>query len=209
MPVQHIHLHGGQAVDITLQNIDRDEVAAHVDQRATPCEARLIFDRHNGHGKSSGSDLDELQKSLQSMEYAERSCSVKLRSGIGDGQLVGLVFAQLLHSLASSISVNFERRRSTGLGSKWNSRLPRKLHDEISNAAVDRRVVILCRRDGESLRNRQLPGARLHGCGHGHEGELCLGLRDRKWGEDEKETHQYETTHKDPLNGFSQDNSTY
>ena len=72
MPVQHVHLHGGHAVEIALEHVDGNEVAADVDQRAAPGEAGLIFDGDGGDGESGGRDLHELKKCLQAVKRAER-----------------------------------------------------------------------------------------------------------------------------------------
>src|SRR5215472_1392170 len=80
VPVQHVHLHGLHAVKSALEYVNRDEVAADIDQQATPRKTRLILDRDGGCGKSARSDRDQLQKSLQTVKHTKGCGSRKLRA---------------------------------------------------------------------------------------------------------------------------------
>src|SRR5579871_4542156 len=60
MPVEDVHFYGGHAVEIALEHIDGNEVAADVDQRATPRETRLVLDRNRGSSETTWRDGDEL-----------------------------------------------------------------------------------------------------------------------------------------------------
>ena len=127
MPVQDVHLHRGHAVEVALEHVDRNEVAADVDQQCRAREARLIFDGDGGHGKSSGRDLHELKKSLQTAQHAQRVGAVSFAPESADGQFVGFVLAEFLHGFAAVVGMDLQRRRGAGLGTEWNSGLPGKL----------------------------------------------------------------------------------
>ncbi len=58
MPVQDVHLHGGHAVHIAFEHVERDEVAADVDEQSAPREAGLVFDGGGGDGEAGGGGLD-------------------------------------------------------------------------------------------------------------------------------------------------------
>jgi len=44
VPVQHVHLHCGHTVQVSLYDIDRHEMPAGVDHQPAPREARTVFD---------------------------------------------------------------------------------------------------------------------------------------------------------------------
>ncbi len=50
--MKDVHLHRFHAIDVALQNIQRDEVPADVDHQAAPRKSRLIVNGHRGHGES-------------------------------------------------------------------------------------------------------------------------------------------------------------
>ena len=58
MPVQDIHLHRRHSVEVPLQYFDGDEMAADVNQQATPGKARLILNGDHRHGKPRRSRVD-------------------------------------------------------------------------------------------------------------------------------------------------------
>ena len=66
MEVEDVHLDGFHAVEIALEYVGGNEVAADVNEQAAPGEARLVLDGKGGSGEAVGSDFDELQESLQS-----------------------------------------------------------------------------------------------------------------------------------------------
>ena len=70
VPVQHVHLYRGHAVEVALEHVDWDEVAADVDERAAPREAWLVFDGDGGRGEFGGSDLHELKKCREAAQDA-------------------------------------------------------------------------------------------------------------------------------------------
>ena len=116
MPVEDIHLHRSHSVDVALEHVDGNEMAAHIDQQAAPREARLVIDGDGGRGKSGGSDLHELKKSLQPAQDAQRGRRRELRAGIGDGQFVRFILIELLYGLAAMVGVNLQSRRGARLG---------------------------------------------------------------------------------------------
>jgi hypothetical protein len=64
VPVHDIQLHCCHRVEVALEHLDRDEVAADVEHQASPREARLVFDGDSGNGESGGGGLNQLQESL-------------------------------------------------------------------------------------------------------------------------------------------------
>ena len=52
MPVKYVQLHRGHAVEIALEHIERDKVAADVDHQSAPGKARAVVDRNRRHGKA-------------------------------------------------------------------------------------------------------------------------------------------------------------
>src|SRR5215470_12138934 len=110
MEVQHIHLHCGHTVEIALEHVERNKVAADIDQQSPPGKPRLIPDRDHRHSKSTGSGLNQLQERLQSIQRSEWRGRSKLSARFTDHQLIGLVLTQLLSFLASMLRTNLERR---------------------------------------------------------------------------------------------------
>src|SRR6266567_797588 len=141
MPVQDVHFDGGHAVEIALEHIDGNEVAADIDEQAAPGKAGLIFDGDSGSSKSGWRDLYELKKCLQSAQDAKRRRRGELSAGIGDGQFVGFVFTELLHGLAAVVGVDLQRWRGARHGTERDSSLARKLYLESLDFAVERGVV--------------------------------------------------------------------
>ncbi len=101
MPVKHVELHRGHAVQVALQNVERNKVAAHVDHQSAPGKARAVLDRNRRHGKTRARGLHQLQESLQPTHDAERGRRVQPGAGAADVQLVGFVFTQFLHGFGS------------------------------------------------------------------------------------------------------------
>src|SRR5712672_4578326 len=56
VPVEDVHFHGFEAVEIALEDIERDEVAGDVDHEAAPGETRLVLDGDGGSGEAVGGD---------------------------------------------------------------------------------------------------------------------------------------------------------
>ncbi len=116
-------------------------MAADVDERAPPGKARLIFDGDGGGGESGGRDGDELKKSLQAADCAERGWRREGRAGVADGEFVGFIFAESLYCRAGVVRVDLQRGHRAGLGAEWNSGLAGKLGLESLNFFVEGRVV--------------------------------------------------------------------
>ena len=83
MPVKDVQLHCRHAVEVALENVERDKVAAHVDHQSAPGKARAVFDGNCGHGEALARGLHQLQKSLQSAHDAERSRRAQPGAGVG------------------------------------------------------------------------------------------------------------------------------
>src|SRR5208283_4259622 len=159
MPVQHIHLYRSQAVDVAFEHVERDEVAADIDEQAAPRKARLIFDGDGGGSESGRRDLDELQKRLQAAQDAERRGRSELRAGVGDGQFVRFILAEFLYDRAAVVGMNLQRWRGARRGAKGNPSLARELRLESLYFAVKRRVVSASHRNSKRSRDRQLARA--------------------------------------------------
>ena len=93
MPVEDIQFDRRHAVEVAPQNLERNEVAANVKHQSPPGKARLVFNRERGNGESIGSDVDELQKRLQSAHRAKGGGCIQLGVAVGDIEGVGLVLA--------------------------------------------------------------------------------------------------------------------
>ncbi len=138
MPVQDVHLHGGHAIEIALQHVDRNEMAADVDKQAAPRKARLVFDRDHGDRESGGGRLNQLEERLHSMQNAERSRRRKLRAGTVNREFIRFILTELLDLLAAMIGMDRQRRSCrTSFGAKRDSSLTRELHHESLDTAVE------------------------------------------------------------------------
>src|ERR1700686_1514766 len=62
MPVEDVHFYCGHSVEVAFEHVERNEVAADVDQQPAPGKARLVPDSHRGGCESGWSDLYELKK---------------------------------------------------------------------------------------------------------------------------------------------------
>ena len=112
--MEDVHLHGFHAIDISPQDVERNEVPADVEHQSSPWKARLIVNRNDRHVESVGAGLDQLQKCLQAVHRAERSRGVQFRAVRGNFQRVVLVFAEFLNVFAGVIGVNRQRRFAAG-----------------------------------------------------------------------------------------------
>src|SRR5882762_6749059 len=93
VPVEDVHFHSFQAVDIALEDIEGDEVAGYVDHEAAPRETRFVLDGDGGGGEAVGGNFDQLQESLQGVHRTEGGGGVDFRAIGGDGERVRFVFA--------------------------------------------------------------------------------------------------------------------
>src|SRR5208283_5553098 len=68
MPVEDVHLHCSQPVDVTLDDVDRLPVARDVDHQASPCKARLVLDADELQEIATLIGGDELPNRLQTSD---------------------------------------------------------------------------------------------------------------------------------------------
>ena len=109
VPMENVHLHGFHAVDISADDVKREEMAGRVDHQSAPREARPVLNGDHWGGKSAGRNIHQLKKGLESMHRAERCrCSEPCARG-ADIQDVGFILADLLNFLAGVIGLNHER----------------------------------------------------------------------------------------------------
>ena len=118
---------------------------------AAPWKARLIFDRDGGRGESVRGDCDKLKKGLQPVERAQRCRSGEFRTGIGDSQFVGFIFAELLDRFAAVIGMNVERGGCPRLGPKRNAGLSGKLRRKALDVVIERSFVRTGHGHGEMI----------------------------------------------------------
>jgi hypothetical protein len=62
MEVEDVHLDSFHAVEIALEDVSGNKVAADVNQETAPQKAGLVFDGHGGSSESIGCDSDELKE---------------------------------------------------------------------------------------------------------------------------------------------------
>ena len=108
VPVKYVQLHRCHAIEITLQDVERNEVTAHIDHQSAPGKAWLVLDRNCGHGKAVGSGLHQLQKCLQAAHDSERRRCIELRAPGADLKRVGFILAEFLHFLTCTFAVNHQ-----------------------------------------------------------------------------------------------------
>ena len=119
MPVEDIHLDGFHAVEVALEDVERNEMAADVDHESAPCETRLVLNGDGRSGETVRRYFDELEKCLQSAEHAERICGVELCAGRSDFERVGFVLAEFLNFFAGVVGVNHQRRLRSIASGLW------------------------------------------------------------------------------------------
>ena len=76
--MEDVHLHRGHAVDVALDDLDRLEVAAHVDHQSAPGKARLVLNVDEREVVAVAIAGDELQQRLHA---AHRAHTPYWRSG--------------------------------------------------------------------------------------------------------------------------------
>ena len=70
--MKNVHLHRFHTVEVALDDIERDEVAADVNHQTAPDETRGVMDANDRNGKTQGRGFDQLQEGLQSMQRSQR-----------------------------------------------------------------------------------------------------------------------------------------
>jgi hypothetical protein len=64
MQVQDVHFHRCHSVNVALERVRGNKVAANVDGESAPGEARRVFDVHGGGDEAAGRDFDKLEECL-------------------------------------------------------------------------------------------------------------------------------------------------
>src|SRR5215470_10649239 len=142
MQVQDVQLNGRHGINIPLDDVERDEMAADVDHQAAPGETRLVFDVDGRRSKTVRRRLDELKEGLEPVKHAERVWGGKRRARGGNVEGIAFVFSQFRDRLACAVRTNGERGFSVRRGWRayWNTRLTRKIRDEALNGPVQSRI---------------------------------------------------------------------
>src|SRR5713226_560229 len=104
--MEDVHFDRFHAVEITFEDVERDEVAANINHQAAPCEAWMILNRDCGSSEAVGRYFDKLKEGLQSAQHAKRICGVQFCSRSGDLESIGFVFAQFLDFFAGVIGMD-------------------------------------------------------------------------------------------------------
>src|SRR5215469_196637 len=142
MQVQDVQLNGRHGINIPLDDVERDEMAADVDHQAAPGETRLVFDVDGGRHKTVRRRLHELKEGLEPVKYAERVWGGKRRARGRNIEGIAFVFSQFLDRLACAVRANGEQGFSVRRGSSahGNTRLTRKIRNEALNGPVQSRI---------------------------------------------------------------------
>ena len=101
--MQHIHLHRGHSIYISLEDIQRDEVPAGIDQQTPPCKPGFIFDRHHRDWESICAGFYQLQKCLKAVQNPEGVRRCESRVWRAHRKLVRLILTNFPHRLAAVI----------------------------------------------------------------------------------------------------------
>src|SRR5262249_11902683 len=72
MPMKHVHLHRFHTIEVALDDVERDEVAANINHQTAPDETWSVMDAYDRNGKNRGRGFDQLQEGLQSMQRSQR-----------------------------------------------------------------------------------------------------------------------------------------
>src|SRR3954452_3462921 len=81
VPVKDVQLHGGHAIEIAVEDLDRQEMAAYIEHQTTPGKARLILNGERRDGESLGGHFHELQECLETAHGTESGDGVQLGEG--------------------------------------------------------------------------------------------------------------------------------
>src|SRR5260370_36985787 len=171
VPVQNIHLHRRHSVQVALEDVERNEMAADVNEQTAPRKEWLVLYCDGRDGESLPGGFHELKQCLKPAQKAKRICRRELRVRLADGQPVRLILSDFLHFLAAMFSLNQQR----GIGGvaravvEMHSRLPGKLGHKPFYAGFQCRIVKTRGCKGKGLINRQLSRTKFHGGRHGHE----------------------------------------
>src|ERR1700677_785001 len=97
MPMKDIHLYRFHAIEVLLNHIERHKMPTDIDHQSSPGKTRLVIDCRCRDSKSRRAAVNQLQKSLQPMQHAERIWGSEQHSSCRDLQMVRLIFIKLLH----------------------------------------------------------------------------------------------------------------
>src|ERR1700730_5947630 len=84
MPVKYVQLDRGHAVQVALDYIHRDEVAAGVNHQPPPGKARTVLDGNGRRGEACACGGDQLQKSLQPAHDTQAVRSAQPGAAVAD-----------------------------------------------------------------------------------------------------------------------------
>jgi hypothetical protein len=106
VPVEDVEFDGSHGVEVTLEDIEGNPVARHVDHEAAPGKAGTVFDLHRGSPEAVRAHLRKLGEGGEATQYAQR-CS-RSQTGLmgGDAEAVGFVFAQPLDGSARMLAAD-------------------------------------------------------------------------------------------------------
>src|SRR6266849_897425 len=110
VPVQDIHLHRCHSIEVALEHAQRNEVAADINEQATPGKPGPILNRHDGNSKSVCGGFHKLKEGLKTMEDTERIGRCELRTCLTDYQLIGFILTEFLHSRTTVSSMDQQSR---------------------------------------------------------------------------------------------------
>src|SRR6266446_4266737 len=142
MPMENVHLRRFKAVQIALEYIERNKVAAYVDHQPTPGKARLVMNDERRSGEAVRRDFHQLQKCLQPVHGAQRRWRFDLRAICRNRQRVALVFAEFLNLFAGVARVHGQRRLGGGVGGKRQPSFTLELPQETLHRAVQPRFSV-------------------------------------------------------------------
>ena len=94
MEVQNIHLHRRHTVEVSLEHVEWNEVAANIDEQAAPGKPGPVFDGDGRQSKSIRAGPHKLKECLKTMQDPERIRRRELSSRFGHCQLVRLILAE-------------------------------------------------------------------------------------------------------------------
>ena len=71
MPVKYVYFHRGHPVQVALEDLHRNKVAADVDHQPAPGKPRLVLDRDRRHHEAGRNVFDQLQERLEPVQNAQ------------------------------------------------------------------------------------------------------------------------------------------
>src|SRR5260370_25821425 len=128
MQVNHVQSCRRHAVEVELEHIERDEMAADVNHQAAPAKTRLILNRDCRRCETIGRYFDQLQECFQSMHHTERRGGLKLSPRSAHWQAVRFILSELLDIFAGMFGMDYQRsvRRVACSRAQRQPGLPRK-----------------------------------------------------------------------------------